>query len=497
MRRMRRFPRRLRRLLVTPLAVLLLLESDGVRGCCCHASWIAMDVDARHGSILAMAAVGVGVCWCRNQPAAGDTAAASATASEAPAARDVLWGPATPREPTVTSGNTPRKVVQPPGTPSRGTPQDQLWGQSGSEGRPSPRPTRTMLSRRLGSGSAAATAIAGVARASHKLYIGCYSEKQWWVEGQPGEGLYVFDFDAETGGLALDEIERTVVSPSWSAVHPTGKFLFVVTEKGPDDKETDSFVTCYSIGETGTLTYISKQLTGGLGGNCITVVGDSAVVCTNYFTGSLASFPFNPQTGVLGSATVTPHVQAATGPIADRQEGAHPHDLYVKGSQLFVPDLGMDQVLGYAVDSATGAPHRACMHTPARTLCSRYLLDRRLNAVVCVCAFVCPAKLTPLPSGAPSYQSSPGSGCRGIQPHPMLSDTIYLISELDGSLAVLRLPADGSGKLTEIQSGVKTYPPSAPVRFCIAAPSPRYCYATCRNASNGKQSADVKATHRR
>jgi hypothetical protein len=79
----------------------------------------------------------------------------------------------------------------------------------------------------------------------------------------------------------------------------------------------------------------------------------------------------------------------------------------------------------------------------------------------------------------------------------MLSDTIYLISELDGSLAVLRLPADGSGKLTEIQSGVKTYPPSAPVRFCIAAPSPRYCYATCRNASNGKQSADVKATHRR
>jgi len=54
----------------------------------------------------------------------------------------------------------------------------------------------------------------------------------------------------------------------------------------------------------------------------------------------------------------------------------------------------------------------------------------------------------------------------------MLSDTIYLISELDGSLAVLRLPADGSGKLTEIQSGVKTYPPSAPVRFCIAAPSP-------------------------
>ena len=159
-------------------------------------------------------------------------------------------------------------------------------------------------------------------RASHKLYIGCYSEKQWWVEGQPGEGLYVFDFDAETGGLALDQIERTVVSPSWSVVHPSGKYLFVVTEKGPDDSEADSFVTCYRIAASGTLTYLSKQLTGGTGGNCIAVVGDSAVVCTNYFTGSLASFPFNPQTGALGPATVTPHVQKATGPIADRQEAA-------------------------------------------------------------------------------------------------------------------------------------------------------------------------------
>jgi hypothetical protein len=80
------------------------------------------------------------------------------------------------------------------------------------------------------------------------------------------------------------------------------------------------------------------------------------------------------------------------------------------------------------------------------------------------------ATLAPLPRGAPAYQSSPGSGCRGIQPHPLLSDIIYLISELDGSLAVLRLPVDGSGRLSEIQSGVKTYPPTAPVSTRQRAP---------------------------
>lgn len=407
-----------------------------------------MAVDARHGSILAMAAVGVGVCLYRQTKSDGAPVAS-------PQPRDALWGPATPRASgqQETLSSTPQKQVQTPGTPVRASPQERLWGQAGSEGRPSPRPTRTILSRGSGA-AAAATAIAGVVRASHKLYIGCYSEKQWWVEGQPGEGLYIFDFDAETGGLVLDQIERTVVSPSWSVVHPSGKYLFVVTEKGPDDSEADSFVTCYGIAENGTLTYISKQLTGGLGGNCITVVGDSAVVCTNYFTGSVASFPFNPQSGVLGPGTVTPHVQKTTGPLADRQEAAHPHDLFVKGNQLFVPDLGMDQVLGYTVDAATGAEHHPRSRCPI--CCSVQWLtvpgSRRFAA-----------KLTPLPQGEPAYQSSPGSGCRGIQPHPLLSDIIYLISELDGSLAVLRLPKDGSGKLLEIQSGVKTYPPSAPV----------------------------------
>ena len=327
-----------------------------------HTAADGMAVDVRHGSILAMAAVGLGVCLYKQ--AKTDLPAAS----ESPRTRDALWGAPTPREPNqqAATSSTPPKQVQAPGTPVRASKQEQLWGQAGSEGRPSPRPTRTILSRSSGAAAAAASAIAGVVRASHKLYIGCYSEKQWWVEGQPGEGLYVFDFDAETGGLALDQIERTVVSPSWSVVHPSGKYLFVVTEKGPDDSEADSFVTCYRIAASGTLTYLSKQLTGGTGGNCITVVGDSAVVCTNYFTGSLASFPFDPQTGALGTATVTPHVQKATGPIADRQEAAHPHDLFVKGNQLFVPDLGMDQVLGYAVDTATGAGHS--MHSCCKRL---------------------------------------------------------------------------------------------------------------------------------
>ena len=382
----------------------------------------------RMGLATAVAAVGVGICWCRGQSSAAAPDAGSLSRGESN--QNALWGPATPRDPNATgSGSTPVKSkVQPPGTPVRSSPQEQLWGEMGSEGRPSPRPTRTVMSRGEAAATANAIDLAGMARATHKLYIGCYSEKQWWVEGQPGEGLYVFDYDAETGGLALDQIERTVVSPSWSVVHPSSKFLFVVTEKGPDDREADSLVTSYAIDPVaGTLDFVNTQLTGGLGGNCINCIGDTAVVCTNYFTGSLASFVVDPRTGKLGPATVKQHAMPAVGPIADRQEGPHPHDLFVKGTQLFCSDLGMDQVVGY--DVSHHGSH---------------------------------VELEPCPSGAPSYKASPGAGCRGIVPHPLKSDILYLISELDGSLDVLRMARDGSGKMTAIQSGVKTYPPTAP-----------------------------------
>lgn len=55
---------------------------------------------------------------------------------------------------------------------------------------------------------------------------------------------------------------------------------------------------------------------------------------------------------------------------------------------------------------------------------------------------------------------------------------------------MLRFPKDGSGKLSEIQSGVKTYPPSAPVStssiaaqllaYCEQGRSGGSCFLPCR-----------------
>ena len=290
---------------------------------------------SHNNTIIAMTTAALGAtCY---QHARALAAAKQAPEPSAPdSAREALWArtPAleTPRGPPPEKTPEKGRARTPPGTPSRGTPSERLWGQSGAQGAPSPRPTRSLISR------PGAAKAGGVSRASHKLYIGCYTEKQWWVAGSPGEGLYVFDFDAETGGLSLDQVERTVVSPSWTVVHPSRNFLFVVTEKGPDDSEADSLIVSYAIGEGGALTMVGSQPTGGLGANCVACVGETAVVCTNYFTGSLASFRVEPSTGVLGPAKLYPgRALRRPGPIEDRQDMAHPHDLFVRGSQLFTP----------------------------------------------------------------------------------------------------------------------------------------------------------------
>jgi 6-phosphogluconolactonase len=269
-------------------------------------------------------------------------------------------------------------------------------------------------------------AAAGGGAGTHKLYVGCYTEKQWWVAGAPGEGLYVFDFDARTGGLALAQVEHSITSPSWSRLSPCGGHLYCVTEKGPDDDVADGVIVSYDVGTDGLLTRTGAQPTLGLGSNCVAVSASGrVVVCTNFFSGTLASFAVQGD-GTLGPAALTPHpARAEPGPAEGRQTQAHPHDLFVLGDRLLVPDLGLDQVRGWAMVDADGS-------------------------------------LRSLPGAQACFDAPAGCGPRGFVQHPGLPDLAYMICELDGSLVTFRLPAaGGEDGLVPLQTH-KTYPAEAP-----------------------------------
>jgi len=45
-----------------------------------------------------------------------------------------------------------------------------------------------------------------------------------------GQGIYLFSFDLATGVLTQLKVAATIPSPSWIAIHPTGKYLYDVNE---------------------------------------------------------------------------------------------------------------------------------------------------------------------------------------------------------------------------------------------------------------------------
>lgn len=143
-------------------------------------------------------------------------------------------------------------------------------------------------------------------------------------------------------------------------------------------------------------------------------------ICTNFFDGSISSFAVNQSDGSLGPANKKDHngsMDATPGPIADRQEGAHPHDVKVgPGGVIYIPDLGADKMFLYEAkqDGSAGM--------------------QEVNL----------------------YKSAAGAGPRSIVFHPILP-LGYLLSELDSSLATLKVDADGAMPIC--QELHDTYPP--------------------------------------
>lgn len=167
------------------------------------------------------------------------------------------------------------------------------------------------------------------------LIIGTYTDNG------KSEGIYVYDFDMAAGTAAL--VSTTVSdNPSFLALSADGKYLYTVNENG-DGKGA---VSAYAYDdEAGTLTFLNRQLTQG--DHPCHVATDSLgthVIVSNYSGGSISVFPIGPA-GSLGGMVQQIHHQG-NGPDPQRQLAPHVHSAFFNPdeTQLFVQDLGTDQV---------------------------------------------------------------------------------------------------------------------------------------------------------
>ena len=266
------------------------------------------------------------------------------------------------------------------------------------------------------------------------VYFGTYT-------GEKSKGIYVSRFDTATGRLTVPELAAESNSPSFLAVHPTGRFLYAVNEAG-DGKERG--VSAFAVdAQSGRLAALGERPSGG-SGPCHLAVdrAGKCVIVANYGGGSVESLPIG-EDGKLGEpVSFIQHKGSGVDP--ERQKGPHAHCAAIDAGNrfAFVCDLGLDRVLIYKLAATTGSL---------------------------------------VPNEPPAGLVKPGSGPRHIAFHPN-GKFAYVINEMGGSVTVFAFDA-ARGALEEVET-LSTLPPDFSGRKSCAEiavhPSGKFVYASNR-----------------
>ncbi|MFN2439971.1 MAG: lactonase family protein [Chitinophagaceae bacterium] len=272
---------------------------------------------------------------------------------------------------------------------------------------------------------------------SFYLFAGTYTNKG-------SKGIYIYQFNANTGAAKLISNTDSVANPSYLAISPDGKFVYSVNETGGN---RPGFVSAFSFDNaSGKLKFINSQPSGGDHPCYITIdKTNSWVVVGNYTGGNIAALPVNKDGSLKPYAQLIQHKGSGTNKA--RQEKAHVHATVFSPDQrwLFTPDLGMDALMIYPFTPSASQP-----------------FSEKKSAAVKVL---------------------PGNGPRHFVFHPS-KKFAYLIEELSGSVAAYGY---SNGKLKFLQrfathpSNYKGAIGSADIHL---SPDGKFLYASNRGDAN-------------
>jgi 6-phosphogluconolactonase len=182
-------------------------------------------------------------------------------------------------------------------------------------------------------------------------FIGTYTNKT------DSKGIYSFHFDASTGRLTSMALAAPTPDPSFLTAARNERYLYAVNELSEFKGKKSGAVTSYSLDpRSGKLTQLNEVPSGGAD-PCYISLDQSGkyLLVANYTGGSISTFPVEHDGRIGPASAFVQHT--GTGPNKERQEGPHAHYIAASADNRFVfaVDLGLDEVVVYRFDPATGS----------------------------------------------------------------------------------------------------------------------------------------------
>ena len=259
--------------------------------------------------------------------------------------------------------------------------------------------------------------------------------------------IRIFELDLASGALMARGMATSGPSPHYIAFHPTGKYLYAISEAGAGR------IYAFSIdGSTGALTRLNDASSGGSGPAHLSMHKSGKwVLSSNYGSGHAAALPIMDD-GRLGA------------PVMPRAAGAQAHMILDDGQSgkfVFVPSKGDNRTLQFKFDEQTGvlepntpaavaqagAPRHMTFHRSGRFA---FLLTESGNSVVSYKYDPATGLLT---DGARVDAAPSGNGAH-ILMHPS-KEFLYASIRAFNSIAVFPVNAEGRlGAVTQVQNQI-------------------------------------------
>ena len=253
------------------------------------------------------------------------------------------------------------------------------------------------------------------------------------------KGIYVYEFDSNTGDFNLKNTTENITNPSYLTVSNDNKFVYSVSE---NDKK--SSVSAFKFNsKSGKLDFLNHQNTNGMN-PCYIINDDKNVITANYSSGNISVLGKNSD----GSLTETKQVVQHTGKSINpkRQEAPHAHMVYFSPDKKYVlaNDLGTDTVYVYQNNSNSESE----------------VLSLKSSIAI-----------------------KPGSGPR----HLIFSKNgkfVYVLQELDGGITSFRFTNGILKKVSETTVVASDFKGDISAADVHISPDGKFLYATNRGTAN-------------